>query len=118
MSELKAFKYKLNCSTKQETFFNKTFGCCRMVYNLGLECKTTYYKSTGKTLSVYDLIKQIPDLKKDVSFLKESPAMCFQQALFDLDNAFNLFFKKLKKPKAKTKKKKKFKKKKLIYMVC
>ena len=111
MSELKAFKYKLDCSTEQQTFFNKTFGCCRMVYNLGLECKTNYYKSTGKTLSVYDLIKQIPDLKKDVSFLKESPAMCFQQALFDLDNAFNLFFKKLKKPKSKKKKKKKSKKK-------
>ena len=46
----KAIKYRLYPTKEQEEWFQKTFGCCRKIYNLMLSDKIAYYKETGKKL--------------------------------------------------------------------
>lgn len=33
----RAYKYRLNPTPEQIVFFNKSFGCCRFVYNYGIK---------------------------------------------------------------------------------
>ena len=51
MKQNKAFKFRLYPSTEQALFFNKTFGCCRLVYNTMLSKRIESYKSTDKSSS-------------------------------------------------------------------
>ena len=46
----KSFKYRLYPNKKQREFFEKTFGCCRFIYNKMLEDKISYYKETESML--------------------------------------------------------------------
>jgi putative transposase len=89
---LKAYKYELRPTTEQKMQLNQAIGCCRFIYNLALETKNAAYQS-GKRLSCFDLINQLPDLKKDLLWLKEVPAHSLQQAISNLDNAYTNFFK-------------------------
>lgn len=45
-----AYKYRIYPDRKQTLLIEKTFGCCRKVWNLMLSDKIAYYKSTGKSL--------------------------------------------------------------------
>ena len=42
----KAIKYRIYPTAEQEIMFNKTFGCCRKIYNLMLEDKIKSYEET------------------------------------------------------------------------
>lgn len=89
---LKAYKYELRPTDEQKHQLNRAFGSCRVVYNLALETKNMAYQS-GKHLSCFDLIKQLPELKQEFEWLKEVPSQSLQQAVSNLDNAFTNFFK-------------------------
>jgi len=90
---LKAFKYKLNPTIQQQELINKHIGSCRFVYNLALETKQMAYAGNKVNLSCFDLIKQLPDLKKEVIWLKEINSQSLQQSIVNLDTAFTKFFK-------------------------
>ncbi len=89
---LRAYKYALFPSEEQRTVLEKTFGCCRLVYNTGLETKNTAYRMRGVSLGYFELNKQLTDTKKEVDFLNEVPAQALQMSLRNLDNAFTNFF--------------------------
>ena len=89
---LRAYKYALFPSEEQQTVLEKTFGCCRLIYNSGLETKNTAYRMRGVSLGYFDLNKQLTDTKKEVDFLNEVPAQALQMSLRNLDNAFTNFF--------------------------
>lgn len=89
---LKAFKYRLYPTKDQATLINKHIGAARFVYNLGLETKTTAYAAHKVNLTCFDLIKQIPELKKECAWLKEINSQSLQMALRNLDNAYTNFF--------------------------
>lgn len=90
---LKAFKYRLSSSNAQAVLINKHIGSCRFVYNLALETKQTAYAGNRVSLSCFDLIKQLPDLKKQCDWLKEINSQSLQQSIVNLDTAFTKFFK-------------------------
>ena len=90
---LKAVKYRLYPTDKQCVLLDKHIGCCRLVYNLALETKEFAYSAKKVNLSCYDLIKQLPELKKGYSFLKEINSQSLQQSICHLDVAFTSFFK-------------------------
>jgi len=69
------------------------FGVNRLVYNLGLETKTNAYASNEKSISKYDLIKQLPGLKKEYDYIAECPSQVLQHSLINLDTAYQNFFK-------------------------
>lgn len=90
---LKAFKTRIYPNAEQTVLIEKTFGCCRFVYNNGLDCKIEAYNKDKTNLSAYDLIKRIASLKKEFEWLKEVEAQTLQQSLLDLEKAYKSFFK-------------------------
>lgn len=90
---LKALKYRINPNTEQKELINKHIGSARFVYNLALETKQLAYSGSKIHLNCFDLIKQLPDLKKECPWLKEINSQSLQQPIRNLDNAFTRFFK-------------------------
>lgn len=99
----KAFKYRIYPTKKQEILINKHIGACRFVYNLALETKETAYKGNKVSLSFYDLARQIPELKKEATWLKEINAQSIISELKNLDDTYKRFFKGAGFPKYKSK---------------
>lgn len=90
---LKAYKYRIFPDDTQKEQLAQFFGVVRLVYNLGLETKTNAYATHKKTISKYDLIKQLPELKKEYDYIKECPSQSLQYVLINLDTAYQNFFK-------------------------
>ena len=90
---LKGYKYRIYPNDKQKVMLQQYFGVNRLVYNLGLETKNTIYTSTKKSISKYNLINQLPDLRKEYDYIKECPSQVLQHSLINLDTAFQNFFK-------------------------
>ncbi len=89
----KGFKYRIYPNKKQQELIQKTFGCCRYVYNYFLDKRITEYKENKKTLSFYDTNKMLTQLKKENEWLKEPDKNALQIALRNLDKAYKKFFK-------------------------
>lgn len=92
-SMLKGFKYRILPTKAQAELINKHIGSCRFTYNLALETKQTAYAGNKVNLSCFDLVKQLPDLKKQLEWLKEINSQALQQSIINLDVAFTKFFK-------------------------
>jgi putative transposase len=90
---LKAFRYRISPTSEQEILINKHIGSARFVYNLALETKSAAWAGNRVTLNCFDLIKQLPDLKEECTWLKEINSQSLQQPIRNLDNAFTRFFK-------------------------
>jgi putative transposase len=99
----KAFKYRLYPTESQKELISKHIGASRFVYNLALETKNAVYISTKHNYSAFDLMKQLPELKKELPWLKEVNAQSLQQAIQNMDIAFKKFFKGAGFPKFKSK---------------
>lgn len=89
----KAFKYRIYPNKKQQELIQKTFGCCRYVYNYFLDKRITEYKENKKTLSFYDTSKMLTQLKKEKEWLREVDAHSLQFSLKILDEMYQRFFK-------------------------
>ncbi len=90
---IKAFRYRIYPTETQAILIDKHIGSCRFVYNLALETKQTAYVGNKINLSCFDLIKQLPDLKKELPWLKDVNSQSLQQSIVNLDVAFTKFFK-------------------------
>jgi len=91
---LKAYKYRMYPTAEQEMLLNKHFGCCRFIYNWALDQKQKHYAETQKSISAYDIVKKLPDLKKEKEWLSEVYSQSLQKSVLNLDVAFTNFFKK------------------------
>ena len=104
----RAYKYKMKPTFKQQECLNKAFGCCRFIYNWGLDKKIQSYKQQKKTIGYVELAHELTKLKNDGEheWLKEVNNTSLQQSLRNLDAAFVRFFREKKGfPKFKSKKK-------------
>jgi putative transposase len=90
---LKGLKYRLYPTNSQKELIAKHIGSSRFVYNLALETKTTAYLGSKHNFSPFDLIKQLPELKKECAWLKEVNSQSLQQSIQNMDIAFKKFFK-------------------------
>ena len=92
---IRAIKYELNPTNGQKQMLNQAFGNCRFVYNWALDKKIKAYQEDKKTLSCFDLIKELTQLKKkeEYSWLNLAGSQQLQQSISNLDNAFTNFFK-------------------------
>lgn len=99
----RAFKYRLYPTEPQKELIAKHIGSSRFVYNLALETKTTAYLGSKHNYSAFDLVKQLPELKKELPWLKEVNSQSLQQAIQNMDIAFKKFFKGAGFPKFKSK---------------
>ncbi|MCW0894192.1 IS200/IS605 family element RNA-guided endonuclease TnpB [Clostridioides difficile] len=90
----KAYKFRLYPNKKQQELINKTFGCCRFVYNKYLAKRIDVYKNNKETFTYKQCSSDLTNLKKELKWLKEPDKFSLQNALKDLDNAYKKFFKK------------------------
>ncbi len=89
------FKFRLYPTPEQATLINKTFGCVRFVYNHYLDQRRTAYKETGKSPTRFQQDKDLTALKKALPWLQEPDKCALQNALKNLDNAYQRFFKRV-----------------------
>lgn len=103
---LKSYKFRLYPNKAQEFLIQKTFGCVRFVYNQCLAYKIDKYKSENVSLSKIDVNNyKNHTLKAEYVWLKEVDKFALDNAVVNLDFAYQKFFKEHKGfPKFKSKK--------------
>ena len=99
----RAFKYRIFPTEPQKELIAKHIGHSRFVFNLALETKNAAYISAKHSYSAFDLVKQLPELKKECPWLKEVNSQSLQQSIQNMDIAFKKFFKGAGFPKFKSK---------------
>lgn len=92
MEQIKAYKFRIYPNNYQKEIIEKTFGCCRFVYNKMLSIQIKSYEENKKIFSKYELMKKLPNLKKEYKWLKEVDSTSLQTTIEDLDNAYKNFF--------------------------
>ena len=93
---IRAYKYRIYPNQEQLVLINKHLGCTRWIYNYALAKKNKAYQEEKKSLSRFDIQKDLPVLKKqpETKWLKEVNSQSLQYSLENLDNGFTKFFKK------------------------
>ena len=99
----KSLKVRLYPTEDQAILFNKTFGCCRFVYNKHKEEKDNFYNENIRDKNLSDReIKEIyktfkPKTQKEFcdefEWLREIPAITVADSIRRCDTAYNNFFK-------------------------
>ena len=90
---LKAYKYRIYPTKKQEESFFQHFGACRFVYNWALENKIKSYEQNGKSVSRFTLNKMITELKEEHTWLKNVNSGYVEILSFRGTNQIDIFTK-------------------------
>jgi putative transposase len=91
---LKSFKYRLYPNKAQEIQIQKTFGCCRFVYNQTLAYRKNLYEIEKKSMSKLDCNTYCTQvLKKEYEWLKEVDKFALTNSVYNMDSAYQKFFK-------------------------
>lgn len=91
---LKAYKYRLYPNKQQIEQIQKTFGCCRFVYNQCLNLKINKYKNENISMSKIDLNNYCNrKLKSEYEWLKEVDKWSLTNSIYNMDSAYQKFFK-------------------------
>ena len=90
---LKAYKYRIYPNNEQKVKIAKTFGCCRFVYNQTLAYRKETYGKEKKSVSKTDCNNYCNrELKKEYEWLKEVDKFALTNAIYNMDAAFQKFF--------------------------
>lgn len=94
MQRLQAFKFELRPDGQQERQMRRFAGSCRFVYNKALALQRERFEQNEKKLSAFALNNLLPAWKAlpGTAWLSDSPSQALQQALKDLDRAYQNFF--------------------------
>ena len=92
----RGYKFRLYPNKKQQQLILSTFGCCRFVYNRYLALSISQYESTGKSNTYNQNSKNLTQLKKELTWLKNVDSVALQQSLRNLDKAYQNFFRNVK----------------------
>lgn len=97
MRILRAYKTELDPNNRQRTLMAKAAGCARFAYNWGLGRRIEEYKATGKSSNAIEQHKQLNKLKAaEFPWMYEVSKCAPQEALRDLDSAYQHFFRRVK----------------------
>lgn len=91
-----SYKFRIYPSETQAQQIQRTFGCCRFVWNYYLAMRKEIYEQDGKTMHYYDCSKDMTQLKKNLAWLKDVDATALQSSLQNLDAAYQNFFRRVK----------------------
>ncbi len=90
------FKFRLYPTPEQAAQIQRTFGCCRYVYNHYLAMRSAAWKERKETLNYYACANDLTGLKKSLPWLAEVDATALQSAVRNLDKAYQNFFRRVK----------------------
>ena len=97
MKILRAYKTELDLNNRQRTACAKHAGAARFAYNWGLARKKESYTVGEKTPSAIDLHRELNALKKtELPWMYEVSKCAPQEALRNLDRAYQNFFRRVK----------------------
>lgn len=91
-----SYKFRIYPNKTQEGQIQQTFGCVRYVYNYYLAKREKAYENEGKSLGYYACSKDLTRLKKSLKWLKTANSHALQASLKNLDNAYQNFFRRVK----------------------
>ncbi|MGD6805226.1 IS200/IS605 family element RNA-guided endonuclease TnpB [Rossellomorea vietnamensis] len=112
MNVKKTFKFRIYPNHQQIELINKTFGCCRFIYNyfVGKQKNKDAYWSIvnemvqngqllqnnwkGEFFNKYQSIKAVRELKKTYSFLKEVDSIALQKSVEIVHDSYTRYYKK------------------------
>ena len=98
----KAFKVEIKPNNKQKTLLNKSCGVARAAYNWGLEQRIDLYNNEKKSTDNRKQWKELCAIKKEqFPWMYEVSKCSPESALFDLNEAFKNFFRRVKSGKGK-----------------
>ena len=90
---LKAYKYRIYPNKQQEKQIQKTFGCCRFVYNQTLAYRNGKYEQSKENMNKTDCNNYCNrELKKEYEWLKEVDKFALTNAIYNMDFAYQKFF--------------------------
>ena len=89
---LAATKIRLYPTPKQAQKLAAQFGCVRWAWNRALSLKQAVLEERGASLSGYTLKAMLPAWKREYLWLKDADSQVLQQAVLNLDRAFQNFF--------------------------
>jgi len=94
MQRLQAYKYELMPSGQQERQMRRFAGSCRFVFNKALALQKESYGQGQKKLSYVSLCRLLTEWKArtETHWLSEAPSQTLQQALKNLERAYENFF--------------------------
>ena len=87
----KSYQYELILNGEQVRKLKQFCGCCRFVFNKGLEEVKKYYETTGYFLNYAQLTAFLPKWKQDCDWLKDCNAQVLQQSMRNLSQALMNF---------------------------
>jgi len=101
MKITRGYKTELDPTVNQQSLLCQCAGTARFSYNYGLARKQAVYTESGKTISAIDLQKELTARKHaDLPWLKGVSKWIVQNALRDLDYAYDHFFRRVREMKA------------------
>lgn len=92
--EHRAIKYRIYPTEEQCVFFQKTFGCCRFIWNRMLGDRIDYYQKHKTSLYVTPAM-----YKEDYPWLKEVDSLALANVQMNLNKAYNRYYEDRKKKK-------------------
>ena len=93
MNTYKAYKLRIYPTNSQRELIEKTFGCTRYIYNNFLAERKNKYEESKTKVHVYEQLKELTDLKREKEWLREIDSCALQACVYNLDDAFQKFFK-------------------------
>ena len=91
-----AYRFRIYPNAAQLSLIERTFGCCRFVYNYFLAERKKAYSESGKTIGYVECAKELTALKQSLTWLKDVDSTALQSAVRNLDTAYQNFFRRVK----------------------
>lgn len=91
------YLFRIYPNGKQISQIEKTFRCCRLVFNRYLDLRKNAYKESGEKISFIDCTRDLTKYKQENKLLTEVNLSALQAALYDLDKAYRNFFRRCRK---------------------
>jgi putative transposase len=92
----RVYRFRMRPTKAQEAGLYRMAGARRFIYNWALDRRKGHYVEHGRGISAKQLSKELTTLKSeaDTLWLRAADSQMLQQALKDVDRAFDAFFKK------------------------
>ncbi len=93
---VKTYSYRIYPTNEQEKKLNDILGLCCELYNACLEERREAYRLQHKTLSRYDQINELKEMKKVDERFRVVPSHVLQDVVARVDKAYQGFFRRVK----------------------
>jgi putative transposase len=92
----RGYRFLLSPTPAQEDAFAHHAGVCRLIYNIALEQRREHHRqfmrATGSGISFASQCRELTQIRAEFDWIREVTQTCQQQALRDLDRAYQNFF--------------------------